>query len=109
VVNRFQEKGWNIQGPVPADGFFAHLAKTKMNDENLGVLAMYHDQGLGPYKVLAGGASVNLTWGLRVPRTSPDHGTADDIAGQGVADETAMLEAIIRAKQLVLNSKKAER
>ena len=65
-----------------------------------GVVAMHHDQGLGPYKLLCGGDGVNITWGLRVPRTSPDHGTADALAGKGVADCSSTKAAIVAAMRL---------
>ena len=64
------------------------------------VLAMHHDQGLAPYKLLVGGEGINVTWGLRVPRTSPDHGTADALAGTGRADEGSMRAAITTALRL---------
>ena len=86
-------KGILAFGPFPADGFFASGAYTKYD----GVLAMYHDQGLAPFKALARCAGVNYTAGLPVVRTSPDHGTAYDIAGRGEADPTSMRQAIYAA------------
>jgi 4-hydroxythreonine-4-phosphate dehydrogenase len=85
-----------VVGPVPADGFFADVARARGKRAALphAVLAMSHDQGLGPYKLLSAGHGVNVTWGLRVPRTSPDHGTADAIAGQGIAESSSMQAAI---------------
>lgn len=86
-------------GPYPADGFFGSGAWRKFD----GVLAMYHDQGLIPFKVIAGESGVNFTAGLPVVRTSPDHGTAYDIVGQGKADEQSMREAIYMALDIYRN------
>lgn len=80
-------------GPIAADGFFGSGAYTHFD----GVLAMYHDQGLAPFKALASGGGVNFTAGLNIIRTSPAHGTAYDKAGRGTADETSMREAIYAA------------
>jgi 4-hydroxythreonine-4-phosphate dehydrogenase len=100
VIARARAEGVDVTGPLAADGFFAHLSRHRAGTAPHGVMAMHHDQGLAPYKLLAGGAGVNLTWGLRVPRTSPDHGTADDIAGQGIADATSMTRALELAAAL---------
>ena len=89
-------KGWQIEGPLPADTLFFRAGR---GDFDL-VVAMYHDQGHGPIKVLGIEAGVNVTVGLPVIRTSVDHGTAFDIAGQGVADERSMLEALRQAIEL---------
>ena len=89
----------NIRGPFPADGYFARSTWKTSN----AVLAMYHDQGLIPFKMLDGGAGVNLTLGLPIVRTSPDHGTAFSIAGRGVASPTSMLMAIQLAESLTEN------
>lgn len=86
-------------GPYPADGFFAGGNYTKFD----GVLAMYHDQGLIPFKLLAGDSGVNFTAGLPYVRTSPDHGTAYDIAGRGVADEQSLRQAIYAAIDIYRN------
>lgn len=80
-------------GPYPADGFFGNGLYTKFD----GVLAMYHDQGLAPFKTLAMESGVNFTAGLPYVRTSPDHGTGYDIAGKGVASETSMRAALYAA------------
>ena len=80
-------------GPLAADGLFGSGAYLNYD----GVLAMYHDQGLAPFKALARAAGVNFTAGLDIIRTSPAHGTAYDRAGRGVADETSMKEAIYMA------------
>jgi 4-hydroxythreonine-4-phosphate dehydrogenase len=88
--------GWNVVGPLPADTLF-YLAQRGDFDV---VIAMYHDQGHGPIKVLGLESGVNITLGLPVIRTSVDHGTAFDIAGTGKADERSMVEAIHQAAQL---------
>jgi 4-hydroxythreonine-4-phosphate dehydrogenase len=96
VVKSFAAKGWKIEGPLAADSVFHH-AKAGRYDA---VIAMYHDQGLIPVKTLAFYKGINVTLGLPVVRTSPDHGTAFDIAGKGKADPGAMYEALILAHQL---------
>ncbi len=83
----------NCFGPYAADGFFGSGAYRKFD----GILAMTHDQGLIPFKALDSEGGVNFTAGLQYVRTSPDHGTAYDIAGKGVADEASMRHAIFRA------------
>ena len=80
-------------GPFPADGFFGSGAYKDFD----GVLAMYHDQGLVPFKLMAGREGVNYTAGLPFVRTSPDHGTGYDIVGRGKADEYSMRQAIYAA------------
>ena len=80
-------------GPFPADGFFGSNARSKFD----GVLAMYHDQGLAPFKALSFDGGVNFTAGLPIVRTSPDHGTAYDIAGKGEADPTSFRNALFMA------------
>ena len=85
-------------GPFAADGLFASGSYTKYD----GILAMYHDQGLAPFKTLSPDG-VNFTAGLTQVRTSPDHGTAFDIAGQGKADEASMRNAIYAAIDIVRN------
>lgn len=89
-------RGWNVEGPLPADTLFY---RAQRGDFDL-VIAMYHDQGHGPVKVLGLELGVNITIGLPVVRTSVDHGTAFDIAGTGKADERSMLEALRQAVQL---------
>ncbi len=86
-----------VFGPYSADAFFARAQHEKFD----GVLAMYHDQGLIPFKSLAIGEGVNYTAGLPVIRTSPDHGTAFDIAGKGKADEASFLAATYEAIDIV--------
>jgi 4-hydroxythreonine-4-phosphate dehydrogenase len=89
-------KGWSVEGPLPADTLFFRAGR---GDFDL-VVAMYHDQGHGPVKVLGIESGVNITVGLPVVRTSVDHGTAFDIAGKGVADERSLLESIRQAVEL---------
>ncbi len=89
----------NAKGPFPADGFFAH--DDYKNYE--GILAMYHDQGLIPLKLLASGGGVNFTAGLKIVRTSPDHGTAFSIAGANKANPLSALNAIKYAVKISKN------
>jgi len=89
-------RGWAVEGPLPADTLFFRAGR---GDFDL-VVAMYHDQGHGPVKVLGIEAGVNITVGLPVVRTSVDHGTAFDIAGTGVADERSLLAALRQAVEL---------
>ena len=89
-------RGWNVEGPLPADTLFYRAGR---GDFDI-VVAMYHDQGHGPVKVLGVEHGVNVTVGLPVIRTSVDHGTAFDIAGKGVADERSLLEALRVAIEL---------
>jgi 4-hydroxythreonine-4-phosphate dehydrogenase len=93
VVSENRNKGRLVFGPFPADGFFGSAAYLKYE----GVLAMYHDQGLIPFKSIAFEDGVNFTAGLSIVRTSPDHGTAFSIAGKNQANESSMREAIYRA------------
>lgn len=93
AIQKAQSKGILAYGPYAADGFFGSGEWTKFD----GVLAMYHDQGLAPFKALMGQNGVNFTAGLQYVRTSPDHGTAYDIAGKMQADPTSMREAIFAA------------
>jgi 4-hydroxythreonine-4-phosphate dehydrogenase len=96
AIEACRKKEWNIEGPLPADTLFY---RAQRGDFDL-VVAMYHDQGHGPVKVLGLEAGVNITVGLPVIRTSVDHGTAFDISGTGKADERSMLEALRQAIQL---------
>lgn len=96
AVRACRERGWNVEGPLPADTLFFLASR---GDFDL-VVAMYHDQGHGPVKVLGLESGVNITVGLPVIRTSVDHGTAFDIAGTGKADEGSMLEALRQAIKL---------
>jgi 4-hydroxythreonine-4-phosphate dehydrogenase len=91
-----------IDGPFPADGFFG--AK-RYQDYDL-VVAMYHDQGLLPFKVLAFDTGINVTLGLPIVRTSPDHGTGFDKAGKGTASERSFYEATLLAAEIAQNRTK---
>ncbi len=99
VVEEYRAKGQLVFGPYPADGFFGK-AQFKEFD---GVLGMYHDQGLIPFKYIAFETGVNFTAGLPIIRTSPDHGTAYDIAGKNQADPSSFLHAFFLAIDLVKN------
>lgn len=96
AVKILQDQGLDITGPLPADTLFFRAGR---GDFDL-VVAMYHDQGHGPVKVLGLEAGVNVTVGLEVIRTSVDHGTAFDIAGKGIADERSLLEALRQGAEL---------
>jgi 4-phospho-D-threonate 3-dehydrogenase / 4-phospho-D-erythronate 3-dehydrogenase len=96
AVEKAQQEGIDVVGPLPADTLFF---RTVRGDFDI-VVAMYHDQGHGPVKVLGLEAGVNITVGLPIIRTSVDHGTAFDIAGKGIADEKSLLEAIRQAIEL---------
>jgi 4-hydroxythreonine-4-phosphate dehydrogenase len=93
AIRAVRAQGIDVEGPLPADSLFF---RAQRGDFDL-VVAMYHDQGHAPVKVLGLEAGVNVTVGLPVVRTSVDHGTAFDIAGTGSADERSMLEAIHQA------------
>lgn len=93
VIEDWRKKGELVYGPFPADGFFGTRGYRKYD----AVLAMYHDQGLIPFKAIAFDEGVNFTAGLPIVRTSPDHGTAYDIAGKNLADENSMTQAIYLA------------
>ena len=93
AIEELEAKGIQAFGPYAADGFFGTGAWHRFD----GVLAMYHDQGLAPFKTVAHESGVNFTAGLPIIRTSPDHGTAYDIAGKGVADEQSLRQAIYTA------------
>lgn len=96
AVQLLQARGLDVTGPLPADTLFFRAGR---GDFDL-VVAMYHDQGHGPVKVLGLEAGVNVTVGLDVIRTSVDHGTAFDIAGKGVVDDGSMVEAMRQAIDL---------
>jgi 4-hydroxythreonine-4-phosphate dehydrogenase len=99
AISRAQNDGILAYGPFPADGFFGSGSRDKFD----GVLAMYHDQGLAAFKALAFDEGVNFTAGLPIIRTSPDHGTAFDIAGQNVASGGSMRQAIYLAIDVFRN------
>jgi 4-hydroxythreonine-4-phosphate dehydrogenase len=87
AIKELKEKGLNIDGPFPADTYWCSQKKNC-------TIALYHDQGMIPFKIKGFGKGVNITLGLPIIRTSPDHGTAFDIAGKGVANPGSMKEAI---------------
>jgi len=99
LIQELKDKGLLIFGPYPADGFFGQHHYKKFD----GVLAMYHDQGLTPFKALCFDEGVNFTAGLPFIRTSPDHGTAYDLAGKNLVAEESFRSAIFLACDLVKN------
>lgn len=101
AIKDMKNHGMLVSGPYPADGFFGSGDFSKFD----AILAMYHDQGLAPFKLLSFGKGVNFTAGLPIVRTSPDHGTAYDIAGKNQANAESMRKAIFLAKDLYLNRK----
>ncbi|NIT12833.1 MAG: 4-hydroxythreonine-4-phosphate dehydrogenase, partial [Candidatus Dadabacteria bacterium] len=100
AVDRARLSAMDIEGPLPADTLFYHAAKGRWDL----VVAMYHDQGLIPFKMLNFERGVNVTIGIPFIRTSPDHGTAFDIAWKGEADPSSMIEAIKVAVSMYKNS-----
>ena len=96
AVDAARARGILIDGPFPGDTVFLRAVRGEFD----AVIAGYHDQGLIPVKLLAFGHAVNVTLGLPIVRTSVDHGTAFDIAGQGIADPSSMIEAILLAARL---------
>ena len=96
VVLEAQRRQIDVVGPLSADSLFYQAYKGEFD----AVVAMYHDQGLAPLKMVAFEQGVNWTLGLPFIRTSPDHGTAYDIAGQGRANPSSMIAAIRLAKRL---------
>jgi 4-hydroxythreonine-4-phosphate dehydrogenase len=100
VISNLKNKN-SVNGPFVPDAFFA----TKQFNNYDAVLGMYHDQLLIPFKMLNFNSGVNFTAGLPVIRTSPDHGTAYDIAGKGIADESSMIQAAKWAEKIVRNRK----
>jgi 4-hydroxythreonine-4-phosphate dehydrogenase len=100
-----RSRGVAVDGPFPADTIFLRA----MRGEFDAVIACYHDQGLIPVKMAAFGRAVNVTLGLPIIRTSVDHGTAFDIAGQGKADESSLVEAVRLAARLAAGSTAAHR
>ena len=97
LANELRNEGIDLVGPISAEAAFMEAAK---GDFDL-VVAMYHDQGLVPLKVLDFGRSVNWTLGLPIVRTSVDHGTADALVGTGAADHGSMVAAIKLAMDIV--------
>ena len=90
VINELNSNNYFIEGPFPSDTFFSNQRYKKYD----AILAAYHDQGLIPFKTINFGKGVNVSAGLPIIRTSPDHGTAYDIAGKGLADPTSFINAI---------------
>ena len=99
AIEAAKREGIMAMGPYPADGFFGSGKQGKFD----AVLAMYHDQGLIPFKALSFGRGVNFTAGLPAIRTSPDHGTAYDLVGQGKASPDSFLAALFLARETYLN------
>lgn len=104
AIDKARDEGIMAVGPFPADGFFGSGAYAQYD----GILAMYHDQGLIPFKVLSQGEGVNYTAGLAVVRTSPGHGTAFDIVGKDLGNPTSMRNAIYLAADITRNRKAYE-
>ncbi len=105
AVKKTFDEGYFVYGPYSADGFFGSGTYKKFD----AVLAMYHDQGLVPFKAISFTNGVNFTAGLPIVRTSPDHGTAYDIAGKGTADESSFREAIYTAIDVLNNRAEYDR
>lgn len=97
AVESAKKEGMDVEGPLPADTVFYYANKNACDL----VIAMYHDQGLVPFKMVAFDSGVNVTLGLPIVRTSPDHGTAFDIAWKGVAKPQSMISAVKLASKLV--------
>jgi len=105
TIKKLQDKGNLVYGPYAADSFFG----TKNYQNFDAVVAAYHDQGLIPFKTLSFGNGVNFTAGLEKVRTSPDHGTAYEIAGKGEADYTSFKEAVFASIEIFKNRKEYEK
>ena len=101
AIKAAQKMGINVDGPYPGDTMFDLESVAQVD----AFIAMYHDQGLAPFKFVTFGKGVNVTLGLPIIRTSVDHGTALNIAGKGSADSGSMLEALRLAYQLALNQR----
>jgi len=102
AIEKASKKCWEVKGPLPADTLFWRASQGEFD----AVVAMYHDQGLAPFKLLHFSDGVNVTLGLPIVRTSVDHGTAYDLAGKGVADPGSLISAIEMAATIVRNRKK---
>jgi len=103
AIERARDRKWNVAGPIPADALF----RRAIGGEFDGVVAMYHDQGHIPIKLVARESAVNITLGIPIVRTSPSHGTAFDIAWKGTASPLGMIEAIRMAAVLARAGSKA--
>ncbi|MFW6158996.1 MAG: PdxA family dehydrogenase, partial [Planctomycetota bacterium] len=99
AVDAARRAGMNVDGPLPADSAFAPAVRDRYDAH----VAMYHDQGLGPFKTLSFGRGVNVTLGIPIVRTSVDHGTAFDIAWQGKASAESLVAAVQLAVKLTAN------
>ncbi|MDO8644080.1 MAG: 4-hydroxythreonine-4-phosphate dehydrogenase PdxA, partial [bacterium] len=99
-IRQARAKGIKISGPLAADTLFHQAVHGKKGKRPDAVIALYHDQGLIPLKLLHFKDGVNITLGLPIIRTSPDHGTAFDIAGKGVADPSSLMAAIKMAVEM---------
>ena len=99
TISALRKKGFDVVGPLSGDTVFHYALRGDFD----AVVAMFHDQGLAPLKAVAFDTGVNWTLGLPFIRTSPDHGTAYDIAGKGIANPSSMISAIRLAKQLAKN------
>lgn len=104
AINKTKDEGMLVYGPYPADGFFGNGTYKNFD----AVLAMYHDQGLIPFKTIAFNSGVNFTAGLPIVRTSPDHGTAYDIAGKNMASEESFRRAVYMAIDIYKTRKQYE-
>ena len=112
AVKKLQESNKLVYGPYPADSFFGSESYKSFD----GIMAMYHDQGLAPFKALSFGQGVNFTAGLEKIRVSPDHGTAFDMAGKGRADHESFKQALFtgieifktRSENLLLQQNKLQ-
>jgi len=102
IIKSNFDRGRLIYGPFSSDGFFGNKEYKKFD----AIIAIYHDQGLIPFKLLSFGEGVNFTAGLDYVRTSPDHGTAFDIAGKGLAKITSFKEALFKSRLIYLNRNK---
>ncbi len=100
AVESMRQRGFDVWGPMAADALFHYVYR---GDYDV-VVAMYHDQGLAPLKMVAFERGINWTLGLSFVRTSPDHGTAHDIAGRGIANPLSMMAAIDLAKKLIIKN-----
>ena len=101
AVNALKERGFKIEGPFAADGYFA--SKNYIGFD--ATISMYHDQGLIPFKMISKDKGVNFTGGINIIRTSPNHGTAFDIAGKGMANPSSTIKAIELAAKLGKNKR----
>jgi 4-hydroxythreonine-4-phosphate dehydrogenase len=97
AIAKLNAKGYNVTGPLPADAAFQERERGRYD----AIIAMYHDQALIPIKTLAFDRTVNLTLGLPIVRTSPDHGTAYELAGTGTANPGSLIESLRLAAKLV--------